>query len=79
MLDSWAEADDHTCEDEEVGTLRHAAACIRGLKDLRVTARCFCPGCPEQVPTYWRAGLCLSCGNEDCEHDDQELEVPRAR
>ena len=76
MLDSWAQADEHTNDDDEAGTLRCAAACIRGLKDSARAKRCLCPGCPKQVPTYWRAGVCLDCGNEDCEHDDELEDEP---
>jgi len=75
MLDEWAGADaklefslDTTAE-----ALSDAARCIRGLKTPNATKQCGCEGCEEQVPLFYRAGLCASCLREDCEHSEDDV------
>lgn len=73
LLESWAEADEagHGDGDGEEN-LRHAARCIRALKDKTETTPCICPGCPTQVEAHSRSGLCGPCASADCGHGCQD-------
>ena len=70
MLESWAAADEREGEADSAGALRNAAACVRELRDPTAKGKCACPGCEDQVPRFWRCGLCVDCANEDCDHEE---------
>lgn len=39
--------------------------------DPRRVVSCACPGCRRSIRWWWPSGLCWSCGNSDCDHDEQ--------
>jgi hypothetical protein len=59
---------------DEILRLKNAPADAESAPAAHGSARryCICPGCLASIPACWSSYTCLSCGAEDCEHEEQK-------